>query len=85
MCSLILFSVCLVGGALSTVCIINLLKATLETVEYTPVGPVLNIMQALKLVEDTLLFWIPLLGAALMILLLLVRVFHKLCGTMFTK
>ena len=55
-------------------CIINLIKATMEVVEYTPVGPVLTVVKALKLIEDALLFWIPLLGASVMILLLLLRV-----------
>ena len=62
----------LIGAALSTVCIINLIKATMEAVEYTPVG--LTIVKALKLIEDALLFWIPLLGASIMVLLLLLRV-----------
>lgn len=42
--------------------------------EYTPVGPVLSTVKALKIAEDVLMFWIPLLGASVMILLLVLRI-----------
>ncbi len=46
----------------------------MEVVEYTPTaGSVRRVVKALKLVEDALLFWVPLLGAGILILVLLLR------------
>ena len=65
------------------VCIINLVKATVEFVEVTPEGPLKDIMDQLEFVEDCLLFWIPSVGVCLIILFLIAKCGNSLiakCG-----
>ena len=71
--------------ALLTVAIINLIRAAFEAGELIPENGLRSIMDALQLVEDCLLFWIPLVGACVMILFLICRfgnaVIGKMCKT----
>ena len=60
-------------AALLFVCIINLVRATFEVAEFIPEGNLQDIMDSLKLIEDCLLFWIPLVGAGIMLLFLIGR------------
>ena len=60
--------------ALLSVCIINLVRATIEFVEVVAKGPLKEIMDELQLVEDCLLFWIPLVGACFVVLFLFARI-----------
>ena len=57
-------------AALLSVCIINLVRAAFEVGEVIPEGTLRGIMDGLQLVEDYLLFWIPLVGAYVVILFL---------------
>ena len=67
-------------AALFSICIINLVRATFEVAEVIPEGYLRKIMDALELIEDSLLFWIPLIGASVMILYLFVRVSSVIVG-----
>ena len=58
---------------LLSVCIINLVRATLEVVEVVPEGQLKNVMDTLESIEDCLLVWIPLAGASVLIIFLLAR------------
>ena len=60
-------------AALLSVCLINLIRATFEVAEFTPEGHLRDIMDGMKLIEDCLLFWIPLVGAGIMLLFLIGR------------
>ena len=65
-------------AALLCVAVINLIRATFEVAEYIPEFGIKAIMDSLELVEDCLLFWIPLVGASVMILFLLTRIVSAL-------
>ncbi len=54
-------------------CIVNFARAAFEAAEFIPKGHLLYIMDSLKLFEDCLLFWIPSIGASIMILFLFMR------------
>ncbi len=56
--------------ALLLVSIINLVRATFEAAEFIPEAGLRAIMDALHLVEDSLLFWVPLVGVSVIILFL---------------
>ena len=60
-------------AALLSICIINLIRATFEVAEFIPEGNFRDIMDGLQLMEDCLLFWIPLVGASVVILFLIGR------------
>ena len=60
-------------AALLSVCIINLVRATLEVVEVVPEGQLKNVMDTLESIEDCLLVWIPLAGASVLVIFLLAR------------
>ncbi len=68
--------------ALLTVAIINLIRAAFEAAEVIPENGLRSIMDALQLVEDCLLFWIPLVGACVMILFLICRFGNVVIGNM---
>ena len=65
-------------AALLSVCIINLVRAAFEVGEVIPEGTLRDIMDGLQLVEDCLLFWIPLVGAYDVILFLFARIGNTL-------
>ena len=65
-------------AALLSICIINLVRAAFEVGEVIPEGHLRSIMDALALIEDSLLFWIPLIGASFMILFLIVKALSAL-------
>ena len=62
-------------AALLSVCIINLVRAAFEVAEFIPLteSHVIDVVNGLHLVEDSLLFWIPLVGACVMVLFLVGR------------
>ena len=72
-------------AALLSVCIINLVSATFEVGEVIPEGNLRQIMDALELIEDCFLFWIPLISASFMILFLIVKAVSTLIGKRFRK
>ena len=61
------------NSALVCVCIVNFARAAFEAAEFIPKGHLLDIMDSLKLFEDCLLFWIPSIGASIMVLFLVMR------------
>ncbi len=67
--------------AVFLVCIINLIRAIFEVAEVVPDGPTAKILNILQLIEDSLLLWLPLLGASALILLLIMKFF----GLIFKK
>ena len=60
-------------AALLSVCIINLVRATLEVVEVVPEGHLKHVMDTLESIENCLLMWITVAGASLLIIFLLAR------------
>lgn len=71
------------AGALVIVSSINLIKAAFEAAEYVPVGPVMDFMANLDVIESLVLVWIPLVGLVILTLALCVRVCIRmiLCPT----
>ena len=59
--------------ALMTIAVINTLNAAFESMEITPTGLTLSIMNTLATVEDCLLIWIPLVGICILVTVLLIR------------
>ena len=66
--------------ALVIICIVNNLKAAFEVAEYIPVGLNQDAINAVQLVEDILVLWIPVSGVLLIFLVFLYRLASRLYG-----
>ncbi len=65
--------------ALVVVCMVNLIRAAFIGAEYIPTGPVEGLSNALDMIEDCLLFWIPLCGIGLIICVVVFRIAVNKC------
>ena len=62
--------------ALVTVSFINTFRAILEASEQNPEGSLLDLVRVLDHVEDSLLFWIPLCGMGIILLVMLFKLIY---------
>ena len=62
------------------ICIVNNLKAAFEVAEYIPVGLNQDAINAVQLVEDILVLWIPVCGVLLIFLVFFYRLASRLYG-----
>ncbi len=61
--------------ALFIVCVINLTRAHFEVMEVIPDQQTRKILDVLQLIEDSLVLWIPLVGASVLVIILVVKLF----------
>ncbi len=63
--------------ALVIICILNTIKATFEVAEHVPIGVNQNTINALRIIEDLLILWIPVSGILIILLVLIKRILTK--------
>ena len=64
---------------------INLVKAAFVTSEYEPIGPIVTFTNMLQSVEECLLFWIPVIGFGIVIIIVLGRGILKIASNIKTS